>query len=95
MPKIDARKLRRVRFHTASVDSGPSPRQEMTCKGIKKLRAGAGTVELSPLPRGESHCATGRGDEVGRWCDTNCTRAMDSAERWAYGEQLKRKLENW
>ena len=24
-----------------------------------------------------------------------CTRAIDSAERWAYGEQLKRKPEKW
>ena len=67
----------------------------MTCAGFKNLRAETGSVESCPLPREESRCATERGDGVMRWCETNCTRALDSAERRAYGERLKRKPEKW
>ncbi len=61
-------------------------RQVMMCAGIEKLMSRAGSVESSPLPGDESLCATGRGDEVGLWFEMNCARAMDSVERWAYGE---------
>ena len=64
-------------------------------EGIEEARAEAGSVESSPLSRDESLCATERRDEVGLWLETNCTRAVESAERKAYGEQLKRKPKNW
>ena len=64
-------------------------------EGIEEARAEAGSVESSPLSRDESLCATERRDEAGLWLEMNCARAMDSAERRAYGEQLKRKLEKW
>ena len=67
----------------------------MTCGGIKELRSEAGSVESSPLSRDESLCATERRDDAGLWLETNCARAMESTERWAYGEQLKRKPEKW
>ena len=67
----------------------------MTCAGIKKSRAEAGSVVSSPLSRDESLCATERCDEVGVWLEMNCTRAMGSVKRWAYGEQLKRKPKKW
>ena len=77
------------------VDSSLSARQEMPCDGTKKLRAEAGSVELSSLPRDESRCATGPGEEVERLREMNCIRAPDSAECRAYREQLKRKPEKW
>ena len=52
-------------------------------------------MESSPLPRDESLCATKRRDEVGLWLEMNCIRAVESAERRAYGEQPKRKREKW
>ena len=77
------------------IDSDLSVRQIVTSDAIKKSRAEAGSVESSPLPCDESRCATGRGDEVERWCEMNCACATGPGERWAYGEQLKRKLEKW
>ena len=77
------------------VDSGQSALQEMACAGIKKLNLGAGGGVLPTLPGDENRYASGCDEEVERWCDTNCARAMDSAERRAYGEQRKRKLEKW
>ena len=80
---------------TEKVDSGLSVRLIVMFGAIKKLRAEAGLVESSPLPRDESRRATERGKEVERRCELNCARTMDSAERRAYGEQRKRKLEKW
>lgn len=54
-------------------------------EGIEEARAEAGSVESSPLSRDESLCATERRDEAGLWLETNCTRAVESAERKAYG----------
>jgi len=64
-------------------------------RGFTKLAAEAGSVELSPLSRDESLCATERRDEARLWLETNCARAIDSVERLAYGEQLKRKPKKW
>ena len=77
------------------VDSGLSGRQVVMDEGIEEARAEAGSVESSPLSRDESLCATERRDEEGLWLEMNCARAMDSVERRAYEEQLKRKPKKW
>ena len=49
----------------------------------------------SGTQNGGAVLATRYGDGVGWQCEIHCTRAVDSVERWAYGEQLKRKPEKW
>jgi hypothetical protein len=62
---------------------------------IQEFASGDGLGAVVPLPRNERLCAMRRGDGVGLWFEMNCTRTVESAERWAYGEQRKRKPEKW
>lgn len=43
----------------------------------------------------EHRYASECGDETERPCEMNGAHAIDSGERRAYGEQPKRKPENW
>ena len=92
MPETATPHNREVRI---GVDSGLSGRQVVMDEGIEEARAEAGSVESPALPRDEYGYASRPGGEVGRSCKMNCTRAMGSVERRAYGEQLERKYENW
>ena len=54
-----------------------------------------GVGEWSALPTNENRYASGRADQLGRWCEMNCTRGIDSRERRAYGAQPMREPEKW